>query len=161
MKRKPNHKRIMLKINNRNQLDQSGEQEIIAYALNNEWEKLKAVVSKELLPPFNFDVELPVEWAVPDPYFFMPFFKVVLNIEPHVLVEQIVAKVSERFSVEEWNVLDEQIHLQCFAHEGPYAQTASDVVHNINELLGPFTIQALCDMGLDVTKLQFILTSGY
>ena len=96
-----------------------------------------------------------------DGCFFMPFFEVHLNIRSDDLVEQIIKRIDKRFEVTDQIEIDGQLVLRCFAHEGPYADTAFDIVTNINELLGPYIMEAFNDMGLEVSKFQFLLSVCY
>jgi hypothetical protein len=139
-----------------------GERTVLSYLLEGEANKLKDVVNGRVQPPFSFEVDFNMPDDLSNGGLFMPHFRVCLNPSDDVPIEEVIEDVNKRFDVLDSFAFDGRLYLQCTAHEGPFAHTPSEIVANINEVLGPFVLKVLKDeMGLDVLGLQFILSYWY
>lgn len=137
-----------------------GEKTIMGYFReDNDLENLKAAVQSQLPAPIGFDINLPDNFeASTRTIFFMPTFRINLNIPAGQSAGKILQLVNQHFDVLQTTVFGGHIYLECKSSEGPFANTVSDIVANIQEILSPFVIPVLHDLSLDVLSVQFILT---
>lgn len=137
-----------------------GEKTVMGYFReDNDLENLKAAVKNQLPTPLGFDINLPDMFeASAHTCFFMPTFRVGLKVQSGQSASEIIKSVKTHFDVLESMVFDGHIYLECMSAEGPYANTVSDIVKNIEGILSPFVIPVLRNLSLDVFSVQFILT---
>lgn len=139
--------------------DSNGEETIMTYILEGNAEMLKDAVKSHLSAPVGFDLYLPEKFEpTGHTVFFMPFFKVCLNVRSDQSAKEIKQLVDHRFEVVESMEFGDHLYLECRSHEGPYAETASDIVQNIHDELSPHVMRVLGELGLEVLNILFILT---
>ncbi|WP_458124745.1 hypothetical protein [Paenibacillus sp. Z3-2] len=140
--------------------DPKGKKTIMGYIREDNLEKLKAVVKSQLPTPLGFDINLPDKFeASIHTVFFMPTFRISLNVQLGQSAGEIIQLVSQHIDVLESMVFDGRIYLECMSSEGPFANTVSDIVINIQEILNPYVIRVLDELSLEVLSILFILTN--
>jgi len=139
--------------------DSNGEKTIMGYLRDGGAELLKAAVNSRLSGHLGFDIDLP-DMFEPTGHtvFFMPFFKACLRIRPDQSAETIKGLVNRHFDVLESKAFNDHLYLECRAQEGPYAESVSDILQNINGILSPYVMRVLGELGLEVLSVLFILT---
>ncbi|MNW49703.1 hypothetical protein D3C74_271330 [compost metagenome] len=123
-----------------------------------EW--LKAQVNGQLPQPLKFDIQLSEPYIPSDSTtLFMPFVRAELHIPTHMTATEMINLVNQAFQILECSEQGGQLTLLCMSPEGPYAETTTDIVTNIRELLCPLFIQFFSEHNLEWQNLTFILTN--
>lgn len=132
---------------------------IMSYILEGNAELLKSLVREQLSEPLGFDLQLAEPFHPSDStVLFMPFFRVCINVPPNKTATEIISRVNSKFQVLDCSEMNDCLTLLCMAHEGPYAETISDIIINIHELLSPHVMQFFNTIGLEPISVSFILT---
>ena len=132
---------------------------IMDYIKDGKTERLKAQVNGQLPQQLKFDVDLPESFSSTDSIaLFMPFVRVELDKPVHMTATETINLINQAFQVLECSEQDGHLTLLCMSPEGPYAETVTQIITNINELLcHPFT-HFFNKQALEWQSLTFILT---
>ncbi|WP_211748744.1 hypothetical protein [Paenibacillus sp. Marseille-Q4541] len=135
------------------------KESIMDYIQEGKTESLKALVKEQLPHPLDFEINLPDPFVPSESTaLFMPFFHVSLDVGPDTTATAIIHNVTQGYQVLECKEVDGRLTLLCMSHEGPYAETVSDIIGNIRELLSPYVMQFFNKNSLKPLSLAFILT---
>jgi hypothetical protein len=128
---------------------------------------LENMIQNRLQPPFEFKnqvysgVKMNSTTDFECTRYFIPFFNAILNISENNSLQQIVKLVAKKVEVLDATEVDGKACIKCIAHEGPFAETLGQIIHNIHDLLGPFLLETFKELGLENVRLQFLLNEYY
>ncbi|EFM09537.1 hypothetical protein PaecuDRAFT_3584 [Paenibacillus curdlanolyticus YK9] len=123
-------------------------------------EDLENAVQCQLQPPYQFKVsgfceDLMISARKSE--YFMPHFKVYLDLDEATTLHKIVKLVEPKFTIVEANEVNGKACIECIAHEGPFAETIGDIITNIHNILGPHLLNAFYTLGFNNFQLHFSL----
>lgn len=136
----------------------SSDRPIIDYIRHGEHKLLEVIVRSQLDPSLDFKITengLASSANIStDTQFIMPYFSVLLKQSDNS-INEVLAIVSQKFDVFVRQYANGgQLVLECRAPEGPYAETISEIISNI-EMLKPYILESFLELGLELESLQF------
>ncbi|SFM25300.1 hypothetical protein SAMN03159341_12260 [Paenibacillus sp. 1_12] len=127
------------------------------YVQSGKIQDLENDVRNQLPQPFDFEARIYNLPKINVLAYFMPCFKVFYKFDENSSLENIISLISPEFEVVDATVLNGEACIECIAHEGPYAETIPQILHNIEYYLSPYILRTLVELKLDFVRLQFLI----